>query len=344
MFFERPESHMLEPRMSLLYESSYENTYEGGMKEDIWKNGQSLLPTPPCSPEELSYQGFPEFVQTPTLAQSNFQVVPDDLPDELVDNDDTLPVLEISDDEMQKLTSPTIFDDSMWIQMHSAQTHQQNPESTAQPTTQRQVHACEIQYDSRSDVSYISHGIRTVHISDQIVRSPAYSQSFIFTVNANPIQPLNTMGHLVTREHSTAPTPSTFNSDSNYSTERMSLLSPFDLTSGPSTPDSPTTRTRKFRRALSRGALENMAVEEPTDDSEDSETTRATHNVLERKRREELKEKFQKLRDSLPELQDNDRAPKVLILKKSWVVKAHCFLEAHETYHKSVDGLKTFHI
>lgn len=97
----------------------------------------------------------------------------------------------------------------------------------------------------------------------------------------------------------------------------MSLLSPFDLTSGPSTPDSPTTRTRKFRRALSRGALENLAVEEPTDDSEDSETTRATHNVLERKRREELKEKFQKLRDSLPELQDNDRAPKVLILKKS---------------------------
>ena len=56
-----------------------------------------------------------------------------------------------------------------------------------------------------------------------------------------------------------------------------------------------------------------------SDESEnDSEFTRATHNVLERKRRNDLKLKFQRLRDSVPELKDNERAPKVSILRKSW--------------------------
>lgn len=56
-----------------------------------------------------------------------------------------------------------------------------------------------------------------------------------------------------------------------------------------------------------------------SDESEnDSEFTRATHNVLERKRRNDLKLKFQRLRDCVPELKDNERAPKVSILRKSW--------------------------
>ena len=201
MFYERPDNHMLEPRMGFLIDGSYEDMYTStALKEDHWQKVQNLLPTPPCSPEELCYQaGFPEFMP-PAAAQSNFQqglqVVPDEIPNDLVDtNVDSLPILDISDEEMQKLTSPTIFDDTMWP-MHSSQ----------QPTPQ-----CEV-YDNRpttvSDVNYISHGIRTVHISDQVVRSPAYSQSFVLTVNANPIQPLNTMGHLITREILATPTNS----------------------------------------------------------------------------------------------------------------------------------------
>lgn len=45
---------------------------------------------------------------------------------------------------------------------------------------------------------------------------------------------------------------------------------------------------------------------------------RATHNVLERKRRNELKLRFQYLRDSIPEICGNDRAPKVSILLKAY--------------------------
>lgn len=87
-------------------------------------------------------------------------------------------------------------------------------------------------------------------------------------------------------------------------------------------------RTRRHRKVLcsdglnyrdGRKLVKNMSSSGESDESEnDSEFTRATHNVLERKRRNDLKMKFQKLRDCVPDLKDNDRAPKVSILRKSW--------------------------
>lgn len=81
-------------------------------------------------------------------------------------------------------------------------------------------------------------------------------------------------------------------------------------------------KTRKSRRS-SRQDSPPMEG----DDSEDNETSRATHNVLERQRREDLKCRFQFLRDSIPELEDNDRASKVLILKKAREYVRQLFLE-----------------
>ncbi len=52
-------------------------------------------------------------------------------------------------------------------------------------------------------------------------------------------------------------------------------------------------------------------------DSEDSEGRRAQHNVLERKRRNDLKSSFMTLKDKIPELQTQERAPKVMILNKA---------------------------
>lgn len=49
----------------------------------------------------------------------------------------------------------------------------------------------------------------------------------------------------------------------------------------------------------------------------DDEQRRASHNVLERKRRDDLKYSFQVLRGQIPELKDNQRAPKVTILRKA---------------------------
>lgn len=53
------------------------------------------------------------------------------------------------------------------------------------------------------------------------------------------------------------------------------------------------------------------------DKLEDPECKRTVHNVLERKRRNDLKYSFQVLRDSVPELKGSERAPKVAILKKA---------------------------
>ena len=52
-------------------------------------------------------------------------------------------------------------------------------------------------------------------------------------------------------------------------------------------------------------------------DSEDCEGKRAQHNVLERKRRNDLKSNFLRLRDNVPDISSQERAPKVVILKKS---------------------------
>ncbi|KAG7478214.1 hypothetical protein MATL_G00078480 [Megalops atlanticus] len=50
---------------------------------------------------------------------------------------------------------------------------------------------------------------------------------------------------------------------------------------------------------------------------EDEEVRRRTHNVMERQRRNELKNCFLRLRDKVPELSNNDKASKVVILKKA---------------------------
>ena len=52
-------------------------------------------------------------------------------------------------------------------------------------------------------------------------------------------------------------------------------------------------------------------------DSEDNEGKRAQHNVLERKRRDDLKSSFQRLREQVPDIASQERAPKVVILKKA---------------------------
>lgn len=53
-----------------------------------------------------------------------------------------------------------------------------------------------------------------------------------------------------------------------------------------------------------------------TDDS-DPDTKRANHNVLERQRRVDLKKSFELLRDCVPNIECNVKAPKVTVLKKA---------------------------
>ncbi|XP_060724440.1 myelocytomatosis oncogene homolog [Tachysurus vachellii] len=52
-------------------------------------------------------------------------------------------------------------------------------------------------------------------------------------------------------------------------------------------------------------------------DLDDDDERRRSHNVMERQRRNELKNCFQRLRDHVPELSYNDKASKVMILKRA---------------------------
>ena len=69
---------------------------------------------------------------------------------------------------------------------------------------------------------------------------------------------------------------------------------------------------RKRRGGKRQQRVGNM---EGTESEEDAR--RASHNVLERKRRNDLKNSFDILRMGIPDLEENVRAPKVVILRKA---------------------------
>ncbi|XP_061543881.1 transcriptional regulator Myc-like [Phycodurus eques] len=75
-------------------------------------------------------------------------------------------------------------------------------------------------------------------------------------------------------------------------------------------PSSPTKQSRRRYRHRYRPSR-NLA------ETEDERERRRTHNVMERQRRNEMKNYFARLRDSVPELSRNDKASKVVILKKA---------------------------
>ena len=63
--------------------------------------------------------------------------------------------------------------------------------------------------------------------------------------------------------------------------------------------------------------MKDKKEESSTSDS-DCEVTRISHNDLERKRRNELRDRFNCLRESLPSLSNNDKAAKITILRKAY--------------------------
>ncbi|XP_018414383.1 PREDICTED: myc proto-oncogene protein [Nanorana parkeri] len=61
----------------------------------------------------------------------------------------------------------------------------------------------------------------------------------------------------------------------------------------------------------------NRKCSSPRSSDNEENDKRRTHNVLERQRRNELKLSFFALRDQIPEVANNEKAPKVVILKKA---------------------------
>ncbi|KAG8441643.1 hypothetical protein GDO86_010721 [Hymenochirus boettgeri] len=75
-------------------------------------------------------------------------------------------------------------------------------------------------------------------------------------------------------------------------------------------------RLESNTRVLKQISNNRKCTSPRSSDSEENDKRR-THNVLERQRRNELKLSFFALRDQIPEVANNEKAPKVVILKKA---------------------------
>nr|XP_057910988.1 transcriptional regulator Myc-A-like [Doryrhamphus excisus]XP_057910989.1 transcriptional regulator Myc-A-like [Doryrhamphus excisus] len=64
-------------------------------------------------------------------------------------------------------------------------------------------------------------------------------------------------------------------------------------------------------------SFRSSAETDDDDDDDEEEERRRTHNVMERQRRNDLKNCFVRLRDNVPELSHHNKASKVVILKKA---------------------------
>lgn len=81
------------------------------------------------------------------------------------------------------------------------------------------------------------------------------------------------------------------------------------------TPSQPPSKKRRHHVKHVKRLQRIKSTEDMTES--DDEQRRASHNILERKRRNDLKYSFQLLREQVPELEENQRAPKVTILRKA---------------------------
>ncbi|XP_032221990.2 protein L-Myc-1b isoform X2 [Nematostella vectensis] len=214
----------------------------------------------------------------PGQHQNTLQVVPDDFPEDLSSD---LPLV-LSDAEMERLTSSTFVNDCVWSE-GDYDPHRMAGNLCAQTEPVREILPTLPEKQLRDFAQYTQ---SLAAQENTVCQQQAPHRWMPYTVES-PSQHQQI-------QHPVRPAE-------DFAPQRYENVN--------------SKRTRKPRRA-SRNSPQRP-TETENEDSEDSEISRATHNVLERQRREDLKCRFQLLRDSIPELEDNERAPKVAILKKA---------------------------
>lgn len=267
----------------LIVENLSENIYNSSIpNDDFWR--KCALPTPPYSPENyLAQAGSKRNFNIPSR-RNGLQVVPE--PEDLSSD---LPGLVFSDAEMERLTCSTMDDEYIW------------------PAGESDLDRVESQRFQGNRV---------------VLSAPCAKEREAIAEMAAEHRMLNDLSPFITSVTSQDPTLAQQQVDArwqpHFSVENLSMRAGRPMNGEEFFPQRGldcvvTKKPRKSRRA----SRQDSPPMEGGDDSEDNETSRATHNVLERQRREDLKYRFQLLRDSIPDLEDNDRASKVLILKKA---------------------------
>ncbi|KAK2846054.1 hypothetical protein Q7C36_010908 [Tachysurus vachellii] len=109
--------------------------------------------------------------------------------------------------------------------------------------------------------------------------------------------------------------PSPYSDDSDFPSAPPSKKQRSESSTGSSTNSQRSMKTSTCM-PISPNGIQRLRKCGSGSDSEDNERRR-NHNILERQRRNDLRSSFLTLRDQLPELAKNDKAAKVLILKKA---------------------------
>ena len=136
---------------------------------------------------------------------------------------------------------------------------------------------------------------------------------------------------------------------SSLSQVALSLKRPIRSISTPNSPQSSHHPSKRLKResshpelkSLTKHKMHHRTMHNTSDgDSEDSDGKRTQHNVLERKRRNDLKYSFLTLRDHVPELHAQERAPKVTILKMA-AEHIHALSREEKTLASEVERQRT---
>ncbi|XP_011408076.1 PREDICTED: myc proto-oncogene protein-like [Amphimedon queenslandica] len=146
------------------------------------------------------------------------------------------------------------------------------------------------------DVVTVDHNRSDSHESDD----PPKRQSSILQTqqqHSKPVKPVSNVQHGQSKTTKKTATPTT---------QARSVQSPAIGGGNKSTARKKRAGKRHSRLGSNDGGNES-----------DEEARRASHNVLERKRRNDLKNSFDILRTGIPDLEENIRAPKVVILRKA---------------------------
>lgn len=138
--------------------------------------------------------------------------------------------------------------------------------------------------------------------------------------------------HVSTHQHNYAAPPSTRQEQPAVKRLKLETSSSNGITGGSGSSQHHLSHSRVLKQISSnRKTCSSPRAATATSDTEDYDKRR-THNVLERQRRNELKLSFFALRDEIPEVANNEKAAKVVILKKA----TECIYSMQDDEHRLV--------
>ncbi|KAK3710175.1 hypothetical protein QZH41_010576 [Actinostola sp. cb2023] len=275
--FNRPFDLENEQDVSFFFHSGKEDVVDSETM-DIWKKFE-LLPTPPRSPSRNSDSPVP----MNSLVADTLQIV-----SEILDEDETPPQLTpVQSDKNPCSLRSKLIQDCMW-----------------------------------NSLAYESIELKVLTCPEDLYETPCSTPPPVEYVSSDCVDPANVFPYPINDNQSFC---SSHTSDSEEEIDVVTIERPKRRlsTSSETSSDEPSVKRQKpvasrpKSFSLHKKSKEVKRQESSGSDEEDGENKRAVHNVLERKRRNDLKTSFHQLRAEVPEIEDNERSPKVVILRKA---------------------------